>query len=172
MATVQIDSLPFETYADLATADEYLAGDFGATAWREELNDDDNKSRALVTATRILNRMPWSADRDWPRPGTDDTETGTIPQPVIDASIVLAKLIYNGSKVDDQADIATGIRRQKAGSVEVEYFIPSTEPQRLPVAVEELIAPFLATVSFGGSLASGVCEPSSFVPDYRPIGPL
>lgn len=169
MATVQIDSLPFTTYADLATADEYLEGDFSATTWRANTADDDNKSRALVTATRILNRMPWSADRDWPRPGTDDTQTGTIPQDIIDASIVLANLIYNGSQVDNQATTATGIRRQKAGSVEVEYFFPTTDPSRLPVAVQELIGPYLASVSFG-SLASGVC---GYAPcdNFKPIGP-
>lgn len=154
MATVTISSTDYEVYDDIATADQYLAADFGADVWRAE-TEDDPKARALVTSTRILNRMPWADDRDWPRPGTADTETGDIPQPVLDASIVLAKLIHAGSKVDSQASTQSGnIRRQQAGSVAIEYFYPTDDPTRLPVEVMELIRDYLGGVTIS-NLAFG-----------------
>jgi hypothetical protein len=92
MPTVTISATDYAVYADLPAANAFLAADFGATDWRAETDTDEQK-RALVTATRLLNRLNWAADRDWPRPGTDDTQTAAVPQPVIDASIALAKLI-------------------------------------------------------------------------------
>lgn len=181
MATVTIDTADFEVYADIETADAYLAGDFGAALWRAEA-DEDQKSRALVTSTRILNRLRWAGTMEdpdqllaWPRTGTgiDGVVDDEIPQPIIDASIVLAKLIHAGSKVDDQATTATGIKRQKAGSVEIEYFIPTTDPQRLPTAVLELIARYLAGAQgLAGSIASGVCGVGPDCRGFEPTGPL
>lgn len=178
MATVTIDTIDFETYATVEEADEYLAADFGATLWRAE-TDDDQKARALVTSTRILNRLSWAGqpeDSDqplaWPRSGIDGVDEDVIPQRVIDASIVLAKLIHAGSKVDDQQTTETGIKREKAGSVEIEYFIPTTDSQRLPTSVTELISPYIGGLAIGGSIASGVCEPSAFSCPYPIVGPL
>jgi hypothetical protein len=180
MATVTIDAIDYDTYADIADADEYLAADFGASLWRAEL-DDDQKARAEVTSTRILNRLIWAGDKTdpdqplaWPRTGTgisgvDDDE---IPQPIIDASIVLAKLIHAGQNIDDQASTDSGVKRQKAGSVEIEYFLPTTDPQRLPVSVMELIGLYLSgLVGLGGAIASGVhaCAPCG---GYEPTGPI
>jgi hypothetical protein len=179
MATVTIATVDYEVYADIETADAYLAADFGASLWRAEA-DEDQKARALVTATRILDRQLWPGQKEdpdqalaWPRTGTgiSGVEDDEIPQPIIDASIILAKLIHAGSKVDDQATTDTGIKRQKAGSVEIEYFIPTTDPSRLPVAVMELIGPFLGGAGFAGSIASGTgaCGPDLC---YSPTGPL
>lgn len=155
MPTVPISSADYAVYADLATADDYLLADFSATTWRDE-TVEDQKSRALVTSTRILNRMPWSSDRDWPRAGTADTDTGDVPQDVIDASIVLAKLIHAGSTVDSSPTTASTVRRQKAGSVEIEYFDPTlfSDPTRLPIEVWELIQKYLSSITVT-ALASG-----------------
>jgi hypothetical protein len=180
MATVTITPTDFEVYADVDAADAYLAGDFGAALWRAE-TVADQKARALITSTRLLNRLVWAGTMEdpdqplaWPRSGTgiDGVEDDVIPQPIIDASIVLAKLIHAGSKVDDQSTTATGIKRQKAGSVEIEYFIPTTDPQRLPTAVLELVGPYLGgALGLAGSIASGVCSPGPDCPGYEPIGP-
>jgi hypothetical protein len=165
MPTVTISANDYDVYADVPAADLYLAADFGATAWRAE-SDASQKARALVGATRLLDRLVWAGDKTdpdqlpaWPRSGTglSDVDEDVVPQPIIDASIVLAKLIHAGSKVDSTASTQTGnIRRQKAGSVEIEYFFAQDDPTRLPVEVEELIARFRGSVSFV-TLASGTC---------------
>jgi hypothetical protein len=167
MPTVTISATDYAVYADLPAANAFLAADFGATDWRAETDTDEQK-RALVTATRLLNRLNWAADRDWPRPGTDDTQTAAVPQPVIDASIALAKLIHSGSKVDSQPSTQTGnIRSQRAGSVAIEYFFPLDDPTRLPVEISELIGPYLAGATIGGALASGTCGKSITCRDFE-----
>lgn len=183
MAVISIESgLDFEAYSSLAEADEYLAADFGATLWRAE-TDDDAKNRAIVTAARILNRMEWLGDKTdpdqalaFPRDdmGLDDYDDGETPQEIIDASIILAKLIHAGQKIDDNATIASGIKRQKAGSVEIEYFLPSEDSTRLPTAVHELIWKFLAgsASAIAATIAYGVDDESKFSPEYPRLGPL
>lgn len=167
MPTVTISGTDYDVYADVATADDFLEADFGATLWRAEA-DATQQARALVTSTRLLNRQPWDSSRDWPRPGTQDEQSEAVPQEVIDASIVLAKLIHAGSKVDSSPSTQTGnIKRQKAGSVELEYFFPADDPTRLPIEVLELIAPFLASVVVTG-LASGTCGESITCNDFEP----
>lgn len=174
MATITINSSDYETYADVATADEYLAGDFGATRWQAEA-DDDSKGRALVTATRILDRMCWLGDKAvaaqllaWPRTGTglSDIDDDEIPQDVIDASVVLAKLIHAGSTVDSTPSTASNIKRQQAGSVSIEYFRPGESPTRLPIAVHEMIKRYFCGGGYAGVIASGVDGCSAFNPGY------
>lgn len=177
---VEIGSQEYQTYASDAEAHEYLAADFGAAVWRAE-DDEDQHARALVTATRILDRMAWAGDKAdaaqalaWPRTGTGITgvEDDAIPQPIIDASILLAKLIHAGSAVDGTPSTAQSIKRQRAGSVEQEFFRSFDDPTRLPTEVHELIGPYLAgSGGVGGAIASGVCEPTAFHPGYGLSGP-
>jgi hypothetical protein len=181
MPTVTINAVDYDVYADLDTADEFLAADFSADAWRAE-TVVDQKARADVTATRLLDRIRWAGEKTdpdqlhaFPRTGITGLDEDTVPQPIIDASIVLAKLIHAGSSVDSQPSTQSGnIRRQQAGSVSIEYFFPLDDPTRLPVEIEELIAPYLATAAFG-SLAFGTCGRSitdcdhSFEPGWPPV---
>jgi hypothetical protein len=108
MPTVTINAVDYDVYADLDTADEFLAADFSADAWRAE-TDVDQKARADVTATRLLDRIRWAGEKTdpdqlhaFPRTGITGLDEDTVPQPIIDASIVLAKLIHAGSSVDSQ----------------------------------------------------------------------
>lgn len=176
MATVQIDSLEFDTYASLADADEYLAGDASAASWRAVTTEDNDRGRALVTATRLIDRTGWGGEKTdvdqihaFPRTGFPDFDEDIVPQAVIDASILLARDIQAGSSVDSQAVTGSNVRRQKAGSVEIEYFNPNllTDPSRFPTAVEELLAPFLPSVTFG-PIASGTDGCSVTDHDFRP----
>lgn len=176
MATVTIQSTDYDTYADVATANEFLAADFDATLWRDE-TESDQKGRALVTSTRLLNRLLWAGtktDADqlgaWPRTGTglSDVVDDEIPQEIVDASIVLAKLIHAGSKVDSSPTTLSNVRRQRAGSVEIEYFFPSEDPSRLPVEVLELVARFLGGPAFAGVIASGTCGESITCNNFDP----
>lgn len=167
MPTVTINTVDYDVYADIETADEYLAADFSADGWRAE-TDTDKKRRADVTATRLIDRMLWAGDKTdadqlhaFPRTGIAGLDEDTVPPAIIAASIVLAKLIHAGSQVDSQPSTHSGnIKRQQAGSVSIEYFLPTDDPTRLPVEVLELIGPFLPTASFGGALAFGTCGTS------------
>lgn len=164
MGTVTIGSADYDVYAEVADADEYLAADFDATLWRDE-TDSNQKARALVSGTRLLDRQLWPGEKtdedqpnQWPRTGTgiSGVDEDTVPEPIIDASIVLAKLIHAGSKVDSQPSTQSGnIKRQRAGSVEVEYFVPVDDPTRLPTEVQEMLAPYLAGSGRSGAVAFG-----------------
>jgi hypothetical protein len=177
MPTVTISGTDYDVYADVATADEFLAADFSATLWRAE-TDEDQKARALVTATRLLDRMEWLGNKtdvdqplEWPRSATglDDVDPDVVPQAIIDGSVVLAKLIHSGSKVDSSASTSSNIRRQKAGSVEIEYFFPLEDGTRLPTEVMELVSRYLAGgLGLGGAIASGTCGKSITCSDFRP----
>lgn len=184
-ATYNVVSLggnEYEVFADLATADTYLAAEPHADLWRE--GDAEANGRADVSATRILNRMRWpgtKADADqalaWPRSGTAlaDVDEFTIPQPIIDASIELANAIRNGYDASNQASTASGVRRQKAGSVEIEYFASvSIDGYRLPLPVMELIGPYLGGEGSlaGGAIVSGTCGRTIAYDDFEPSGPL
>jgi hypothetical protein len=160
MTTVTIDGNDYDVLADLDAANEFLAADFSADLWRAE-SDPDKQKRALVSATRLLNRLPWASNRDWPRPGTDDEQDEDVPQPIIDASIILAKLIHAGSKVDSSPSTLSGnIKRQQAGSVSIEYFSPTDDPTRLPVEVLELVGSYLGGATISGARSYGTCGES------------
>lgn len=161
MATVTIGTTDYDVYADVGAADDYLAAEFDATLWRAE-DDDDQKSRALVSATRLLDRQKWAGDKEdedqlhaFPRTGMGlaDIDDDEIPQDIIDASIVLAKLIHSGSNVTSSEDSASNIKRQKAGSVEQEFFSPTLfeDSGRWPTEVLELIGRYLAGGGTGGT---------------------
>lgn len=185
MATVDIGSNSYETYADVDQADEYLAAEAGATAWRALTGDDgeDTKARALVSATRLIDRQQWPGERDeddqtlaWPRSGTgvSGVVDDEVPQLVIDASIVLASLIVAGVDVTSVPSTASGrVKRQRAGSVEIEYFgdvgISGT---RLPLQVHEMLAPLFGYTGLGGARPQGTDACSDFRYGYDPSGPL
>lgn len=183
MPTVTLGSTDYEVYSDLDAADEYLAADFGATAWRDEA-DEDQKARAKVTAFRLLNTVRWRGEKTdedqtaaFPRSGMglDDIDDDEIPQEIIDAENVLAKLIHAGSPVVSSSSSASNIKRQQAGSVSIEYFSPIIigQPSRWPQEVLDLIRRFFGgTGSAGGSIATGTCGESAFCPDFRVGGPL
>lgn len=182
---VTIGSTEYDVYADLATADQYLNAESWATEWRAE-TDDEVKARALVTATRTLDKLTWPGTKtyegqllEWPRKSTGLStdlvpDSDTIPQRIIDATAVLAALTVAGVDFTSKASTKTGgVKSQKAGSVAIEYFrdVFDFEGTRLPLAAWELIAPLLAgsTVT-GGVEAFGTSRSSRFRGTNRPLG--
>jgi hypothetical protein len=148
MMDVEIDGTTYPAHADVATASAYLAADVNAQPWRDA--EEIDQARALVTATRILDRQPWREGY-----ATDAAWLAMIP----DATAELAAQIIGGYDASNQQTTAQSIRRQKAGSVEIEYFRGAEgQPLRLPLPVWELIRPFLAGggVGLAGSIAHGV----------------
>jgi len=112
--TIFIGSQPYLVYADVATADEYMAAAFQGDSWRSATTDD--KNRSLITATRILDRQVWRGVKfdsnqynQFPRKemgieGLDDS-AGVIPDGIVSGSIELALALLNGSTVQDQQSI-------------------------------------------------------------------
>lgn len=181
MATVTIGTVDYPVYADLDQANDYLSAESGATAWRAE-TDDDVKRRALVSATRTLDRLAWPGERDdpdqdlaWPRSGTglSGVEDDVVPQQIIDATCVLAMLIVAGTDVAGMTSTSGGeIKRQKAGSVEQEFFRAfDVEGTPLPTQAWDLIAPLLGGPATSGGAVSFGTDRCSDIRGYEPSGP-
>ncbi len=170
MGTVVIGSNSYFSYSDVANADIYLDASSNADAWRA--SDDDIKGRALVSGTRILDRLLWKGEKTdidqpnaWPRKNTgitglDDDET---PQAIVDADCELATSIVDGNDWTNQQTTANGTQSLKAGSVEIVYFRGAEGTALpLPLAVWQLIAPYLAggsTLTDAQSTGTEMCNP-------------
>jgi hypothetical protein len=188
MATYQfvlINNVDYPVYADIAYADEYLGADPTADAWRSTL-DEDTKGRALVNATRVLDRLNWQGkktDEDqalaWPRTGVSTpagpVDPDVIPIDIVNACCELANQVLNGVDIANFRTTATTQRRIKAGSVEVEnfrgaegYAVP------LPWPAWTLISKYLggANSGVGGAIASGTCRKTMTYPGYKPAWPI
>ena len=158
MAEVTIGSETYDAYITLAEANTYLEGQIAATAWRVETSDD-NKGRAIVSATRFIDRQLWDGSKvdayqvhAFPRtglvyPGDDAVEvpSTTVPQEVLDATAELASLLLDGSEVQTNIDPNSGaIQSLKAGSVAISYFRTEALASRLPTILWELLGFWLA----------------------------
>lgn len=155
MGTVTIGASTYNVYADVATADEYYNGSTDYATWAALSTDE--KARALVSATRLLDRQRWQGtqtvdgqDLAWPRAGVVDcageaVDDSVIPQSVIDASMVLALYDATGSNVQTSATSEDLTKSLAAGSVSISYFrADSANYARFPLPVMELIGCFLA----------------------------
>lgn len=178
MPSVTLSANDYETYADVDEADIYLEADPGAAAWRAAEADD--KARALVSATRILDRQRWAGsktDEDqalaWPRSGISGLDEDEVPQAVADACCELASALINGYDAANLQSTANATKRQKAGSVEIEYFRGAEgDGLRLPLPVMELVGLYLGgTTSLAGSFASGTCGDSFTSGSFEPNQP-
>lgn len=174
--TATIDGNDFDVYADVAIADIYLSAEPSAATYRAA--DADTKARWAVSATRILNRQPWPGTKEndeqalvFGRTGTgwSGYVDGTIPQWLIDASCEMINALANGYD-QNVPTTENSVKRQKAGSVEIEYFRGvGGDGTRFPLSVWELIAPYLSSDSgIAGSYSSGTCGESAFGCDYSP----
>lgn len=177
--SVTIGPKSYQSYATIAQADNYLAADFNASAWQAG-EDDDAKGRALVSATRVLERQSWIGDKAesdqdlaWPRTGTgiDGVEDDEIPADIVSASIELANIIFTGTDVANTTQ-EQSTKRQKAGSVEIEYFRSFDDPSRFPRTVQELISKYLAGSGYSGVITSGTDSCSTFDTNFAPTRAL
>ena len=184
--TVNIGGTAYDVYSDIATADDYLNAEFtdAATRWRDStLTDDMAKARALVSATRLIDRQSWPGSRtdeyqvlEWPRTGTgiSDVDENIVPARIEHACILLAADINNGTDVIGLDSTDDRQKRLKAGSVEIEYFRDLDGGPRFPTAVWELLSVLMgggATIT-SSVWASGTDTDSDFATDYSPSGVL
>jgi hypothetical protein len=156
MEEVAIGSQQYGSWANLGQASEYLAA------------DEDKLGRALVTASRLLGKVLCigGVKLDELDPATE------IPEAIRNGTIVLANLIYNGSSVASSESTGSNIKRQRAGSVEVEYFNPTllSDAGRWPVELTDLVGSYFCggTGALGGVLSFGTCGCSLTEETFRP----
>lgn len=172
MGIVTIGSNDYFSYAEVADADIYLAASSNAAAWRDA--EDDTKARALISATRILDRMAWVGDKTdgidqvnaWPRTSTGitDLDDDVTPQAIADACCELASSIVDGTDWTNQQSTENQTQSLKAGSVEIVYF-RGAEGTALPLpqAAWQLVAPYMGGGSsmLTGAMSCGteMCNP-------------
>ena len=187
MATVIISGTSYDVYADESTASTYLTARIGADDWFSASSTD--RKKALVSATRMLDRQQWQGTKtvdsqplEFPRDGLTDCDgtslsDNTTPQGVVDGSIELAYQLILDSTVQDSAGTGSNVKQLKAGSAEVTFFKPtigasSSANTRFPTTVQDLVKCFLngsGRSSAVGGLASGTDATSTFC-DPDPYG--
>lgn len=178
--TVAIGDTQHKVLADLPAALAYLAADPAGAAFLAA--EPTVQAQWLVQATRILGRQSWRGEAvdllAFPRKGIPGIDPASIPQRVEEAAIELASAVAGGYDAANQATTASGIKRQRAGSVEQEFFYsagggPDGRGFRFPLPIWELLKGLLAGGEVGdiaGSLSYGTCEPSIYEHGCRPLG--
>ena len=94
LVTLALGAAMLPAYASLDEADAYLLGDAGPRRVTWTAAEEDDQRRALVTATRTLDRLPWRGSKAaaaqataWPRAGIG---TVTVPNDIEVAAILIA----------------------------------------------------------------------------------
>jgi hypothetical protein len=170
MATVTIGANTYEVYSDVDTADDYFLASTNFTAW--DAYTDDEKSRGLVSATRLIDRQVWtgtlttispSTGLKWPRTSVTDcdgdaVDEDAIPDGIIEASQLLAFYLLEGTITTTSNTTQDRTKRLKADTVEIEYFRldPDVAGGRFPTDILELIGCFLSSsTQIAGSISYG-----------------
>ena len=140
MEQVAIGSQNYDSYASEAAADLYLDAAMHATNWW--VAEEATKARALVTATRILDRQIWRDEYN--------TQALRIAEPnIVTAAIELALVLVDGTDIQNQQTTEDLVRSMSAGSVSITFVRGSVIATRFNQIVQELLAGYL-----GGSNAS------------------
>lgn len=168
--TVVIGSTHYTVYADQGEADDYLSAAIQGETWGTQTADQ--KARALVTATRLLDRQSWSGSKtsddqehEWPRSGTgvEGAVDDELPQDIVNATIELAQLLVDGSEVQNDPNQVNKLSSLSAGSVSLTFYHGADQRgQRFPQIVQELVAKYLGGSGAGGlsNIATGTCGQS------------
>lgn len=143
------------SYASIADADAYHASQLYGAGW-EDAEGDDQKAQALITATRLLNEnvvwLGWPTSYaqplGWPRSGVMNRNgyqivNGTIPQDLKNATSQFAlALITAGTLTNSDTENPAGLKRLKAGPVELEFdpSLASVSEDTIPVNVYSMIS--------------------------------
>lgn len=141
-------------YSDVDDADTYFEDHINASDWTSAT--EENKEKALVTATRIFDRLPLlgqktDSDQDlqFPRTGLtylDGTavDSASVPQLVIETIYELAKYLLSDPASANTFGETGNIKSVKAGPVTVE-FLGSGRTLSLPENIYKMVDVFLAT---------------------------
>lgn len=184
MVATPTPGLTGNSYATVAEADTYLENSVrAATNW--DSLDEDSKSRALITATDLLDRQTWvgtrtndapTQTRAWPRTGVQDCEglavdSSAVPEGIVNATIELAYELSQDASVETSKGTGSNVKSAKAGSAQVVFFRPGDSDgsggpgDPFPFSVMGLVRCFLGGslgVGFSGPTATGTGQGSSF----------
>lgn len=163
MGTVTISSTTYTVYGDAAGFDSYMqaaADGDSYTAWKNA--DATARIRALVNASRYLDRQPWAGEPvdtpvidtvlQWPRSGVSGVDSATVPDRIVKGAYELAAAILADSSILNSAVSGSNIRAIKAGPVEVEMFTNTMGISgRLPAQVQDLVGLYLRGAGAGAS---------------------
>lgn len=154
--TVNINSHPYNVYADIEDADLYIDASMSSAAdtWRDTtITTPVIKARGLVSATRWLDSVAWTGDKTatdqehaFPRKNLPDgVDSTTLPSQFISACIELAMLLVDNP--DTRTDLfSPGTKAMRAGSVSLDFFRPEGDTQvqtPFPANVMALISQWL-----------------------------
>lgn len=158
------------SYISVANANTYFEDLIHADSWASATSE--TRSKALITATKMLDRRYWAGTKyqaaptqvlDWPRSGITDPEgvevaEDTVPQFILDATCELALALVEDSSLQSAED-SDSIRSIRTGTVSVEFFGSKATDfmsTGFPQIVQELINYYLAGANdFSGPFASG-----------------
>ena len=150
--TVTIGSDTFEVYGSSAGLATYANGSWTWAATYTAASAD-NRARALVEATRLLNAQTWDGTLTtagqalaWPRdgvtgipPGLDEAPTdGTTPDCIVTACYELALAMLANVSVVAGTSVASNVQSVTAGPVSVTFAYPKSGG-RFPDRVMELV---------------------------------
>ena len=168
MATISIAGTEHPSYSTLCQANSYFTGSTDYETWigYAELA----RERALITATRVFERMGWlgsKVDDDqtlaFPRTGLSDCQGNDVTSAeslvkITEATQLLAFDLLGGSTAATSIDGEDRTKRLKADTVEIEYFrAESYKATRFQAGIMGLIGCFMsgAGVALAGSIAFG-----------------
>ena len=154
MATVSITGEDYPSYSDVETADLYLAADVSRAAIWAALEEDPDKGRALVTATRLLQRQSWVAG------SPPDTEAVDLDQRIIDATALLAVDIILKPASGDGGGTGSNIKSVGGAGVPTITFFSPSPGNPLPQAAFDLLRGLIGPAE--GSLDSAYLFGSAF----------
>lgn len=161
MPTIALGGNDYPSYASVAEADASLAVDvFRAVGWATR--DASAKARGLVSATRLMQFMPWCA------PAPDAEDAGPLDPILVEVTSALAADLLAKPALVVNAGGNSNIKSAKAGSAQVEFFAPvAGAPPIERVLWNRLIAAgllcFPDTSALDGPIVSGICG------EYRPL---
>ena len=184
MGQVTIGADTYDIYGTEAAAKSYMKARLGADSWDDA--SSLNRKKALISATRWLDRANWQGQKtsdsqalQFPRTGLTDCDGNDVPSDAVPTLVEQAcyegaLILLGDATAMDQADAGNNIKRLKAGSAEMEYFrggygsSGSAAAPPFPTAMFELVRCFLEGASgITAPYASGYCEESQFDDDDR-----
>lgn len=176
VGTVTISGTTYSIYGSLSEAKDYARAAVHFDAW-DATSGDTPKAKALVTATRMLDRVKsWVGSRtdtatpqplQWPRTGVTDRDgnavsDSVVPDEIAQATYELANALLDDEAVQSNTSSGSNIKSVKAGPVNVDFFQPTAKTaSRFPTIVQELIS-FYLVASTTGIIATGTDEESAF----------
>jgi hypothetical protein len=156
----------FFVYATDLAATDYLLGDISRDPVWGSLSADEKK-RALISATRYLDRLPWAGAKTvssqinaFPRTGivdADGQEASGTPQEIVDACCILAADFVADPTILDSVSTGSNTKELQAGSVRIVYFkTPTGQTSALPYSVLGLLKSFFGAESATPPIITGL----------------